>query len=118
MTLPFDKEITMNKSSTYLSPYEFTRVELYSNFVPKNVNADPDLVANTILKTSPTIRKTKEYQNTKDMYIECTMSCNLEECQWWLKSFMKKAISYGEQTKNLDWKEKYLAAYDILKGLK
>lgn len=108
----------MERSPTYLSPYAFTRVRDYIGMIPKNAHIAPDVMASAILKATPNIRKTAEYQNTKSCYYDCTMSCDRGEAKGWLKAFMERAINYGEQTKNLDWKEKYLAAYDILKDIK
>lgn len=105
-------------SSTYLSPYEFTRVQRYIGRTPKSPNTNSKYLADKILKNHSNIRKTAEYQNTKSMYYECTMSCGHSEARAWLTAFMEEAINYGEVTKNLDWMDKFLAAYDILDDLK
>ena len=104
----------MNKS-TYLSPYEFTRIGNYMGGVPINQRMNPDDVASSILRESPNIRKTAEYQNTKSCYYDCTMSCDVGEAKSWLKAFMNMAMDYRRRTNNTDWRDKYLAAYDILK---
>ena len=41
------------------------------------------------------------------------MSCNEQEAVNWMKYYMANAIAYGIQTKNLDWRTKFLAAWDL-----
>lgn len=54
-----------------------------------------------------------DYIDAKDWMLETTMSCDKKEAIEWMKFYMGKAIVYGIESKNLDWKTKFLAAYDL-----
>ena len=72
----------------------------------------PD-IAKKIESVDPEIRNTKEYAITQDEYIDYTMSCDLGEAIGWMIHIGKMAIQYGLDTKNLDWKVKFIVAWDI-----
>lgn len=63
------------------------------------------------------IRATEAYENELENVYETTMSCNRSEAIRWLVNMMEDAISYGIKTQNRDWKEKFLAAYDVCREL-
>lgn len=54
-----------------------------------------------------------DYKDASFWFYEVTSSCDRKEAIDWMKYFMMNAVAYGIQTKNLDWKTKFLAAYDI-----
>lgn len=58
-----------------------------------------------------------DYIDAKEWFLETTMSCNEAEAINWMKYYMANAIAYGIQTKNLDWRTKFLAAWDLFKHL-
>lgn len=58
-----------------------------------------------------------DYQDARNWFIDTTMSCNKEEAINWMKYYMANAIAYGIETKNLDWRTKFLAAYDLHESL-
>ena len=58
-----------------------------------------------------------DYIDAKGWFYETTMSCDKNEAINWMKYYMANAIAYGIQTKNLDWRTKFLAAYDIFNEL-
>ena len=58
-----------------------------------------------------------DYKDAQYWFIETTMSCNKEERISWMKYYMANAIAYGIQTKNLDWKTKFLAAWDLFEEI-
>lgn len=58
-----------------------------------------------------------DYIDAKDWMLETTMSCNKQEAIEWMKFYMGKAIAYGIESKNLDWKTKFLAAWDLFHSL-
>ena len=62
-------------------------------------------------------RTNADYEDCQNIYYELTQSCDLEECRSWMRFWMNNAIAYGIQTKNSDWRYKFLAAYDIWNGL-
>lgn len=72
----------------------------------------PDL-AKKIVEKDPEIRYTKEYGETQDAYIDYTHSCDVGEAVAWMIHIGKMAIQYGLDTKNLDWKVKFIVAWDI-----
>lgn len=63
------------------------------------------------------LRVTEDYEDAKYWFVDTTMSCDLEEAIGWMKFYMENAIAYGIQTKNLDWRTKFLAAYDLFNEL-
>ena len=72
----------------------------------------PD-VAKKIMEKDPEIYLTKEYGETQDAYIDYTSSCDVGEAVRWMAHTGKMAIQYGLDTKNLDWKVKFIVAWDI-----
>lgn len=76
----------------------------------------PD-VAKRIMETTPGIRETEDYGKTMDEYIDYTSSCDLGEAVSWMVHVGKSAIQYGLDTKNLDWKTKFIVAWDICHNL-
>ena len=61
--------------------------------------------------------KSNYYLDAKDWFIETTMSCDQSEAIRWMQYYMSNAIAYGIQTKDLDWRTKFLAAYDLFNSL-
>lgn len=84
----------------------------------KGMEYKPKDVAKRIIETSPDIRYEKEYGETQDVYIDETMSCDVDEVLRWMIQIGKEAIRYGIDTKNLDWKIKFIVAWDIAHRLK
>ena len=72
----------------------------------------PD-VAKKIMEKDPEIYLTKEYGETQDAYIDETASMDVDEAVMWMAHTGKVAIQYGIDTKNLDWKVKFIVAWDI-----
>lgn len=58
-----------------------------------------------------------DYIDAKHCFIETTASCSKDEAIDWMRYYMVNAIAYGIQTKNLDWMPKFLAAWNLYKGL-
>ena len=102
-----------------LSAYEFTRFD--ADFTAKEKTQYYDLRAVEFLieyrAKGVDLRKTDDYKECKDTFIELTMSGDLEEAISWMEYWMANAMAYGNQTRNLDWRTKFLAAYDIHEGL-
>ena len=100
-----------------LSAYEFARIESDFTAKGKAMAYDIDVVAYLILKRADVdLRKTVDYRTCKDVFVELTMSCEKDEAKNWMRYWMANAMSYGNQTRNLDWRTKFLAAYDIFNG--
>ena len=70
-------------------------------------------IAEKIKKMNPDLVLTDDYRDTMDVYIDETHSCDLEEAVRWMAHTGKLAIQYGLDTKNLDWKVKFIVAWDI-----
>lgn len=101
-----------------MNGYEFTRFD--ADFTSKvKANAyDADVVAMKAMEALGTnYKQNEDYTDAHYWFIETTMSCNEEEAINWMKYYMADAIAYGIQTKNLDWRTKFLAAYDIFVSL-
>lgn len=97
-----------------LNGYEFTRFEADYTSKVKAETYDASTLAWKILYSFPgDYKENADYKDAKFWLYEVTMSCNGDEAVKWMKYFMLNAIAYGIQTKNLDWKTKFLAAYDI-----
>lgn len=103
-----------------MTGYEFTRFEADFTSQMKAQYYDTKTVAFQILHNEKNVdlRKTDDYQDAKEWFIETTMSCDEAEAMQWMNYYMANAIAYGIQTKHLDWRTKFLAAYDIANGLR
>lgn len=97
-----------------LNGYEFTRFE--ANYADK-VKAQAYEASILAWKCASSIfgdyKEEADYKDASFWLYEVTSSCDKKEAIDWMKYFMVNAIAYGIQTKNLDWKTKFLAAYDI-----
>ena len=102
-----------------LTAYEFTRFDADFTAKEKTQYYDMDTVEFLIRHYSKGVdlRSTPDYEDCKDTFIELTMSGDLDEAKGWMQYWMANAMAYGNQTRNLDWRTKFLAAYDIYKGL-
>ena len=104
-----------------LNAYEFTRFESDFTSKVKAQSYDCSVVAmkckEAFEKAEKNFWQEEDYIQSKDMFIETTMSCDKEEAINWMKYYMANAIAYGIQTKSLDWRTKFLAAWDLFKGL-
>lgn len=98
-----------------MTGYEFTRIDLDFTSRMKAQAYDAGTVAFQIEYNNPGVdlRADEDYKDAEHWFIETTMSCNEQEAMEWMKYYMANAIAYGIQTKNLDWRTKFLAAYDL-----
>lgn len=97
-----------------MNGYEFTRFE--ADFTAKVKAQHYDVVEvqrSIVARANTDLRKTADYDDAKDWFIDTTMSCTQREAISWMNYYMANAIAYGIQTKNLDWRTKFLAAYDL-----
>ena len=79
----------------------------------KSMNYKADEVAKRIKEGDPELVLTDDYRDTLDAYIDETSSCDVYEAVHWMIHTGKLAIQYGLDTKNLDWKVKFIVAWDI-----
>lgn len=102
-----------------MNGYEFTRFEADFTAKRKAGSYNIDEVASKIKNSNPDVdfRNTEDYKDAKYWFIETTMSCDEEEAINWMNYYMANAIAYGLETKNLDWRTKFLAAYDLFNSL-
>ena len=102
-----------------MTGYEFTRFEADFTNRMKAMHYDAGTVAFKIKQSNPTIdfRKDPDYKDAEHWFIDTTMSCDPEEAVTWMKYYMANAIAYGIETKNRDWRTKFLAAYDLFISL-
>ena len=98
-----------------MNGYEFTRFEADFTSNMKAQAYDAGTVAFQIEYNNPSIdfRQEADYKDAEHWFIETTMSCDEDEATNWMKYYMANAIAYGIQTKSLDWRTKFLAAYDL-----
>jgi len=102
-----------------MNAYEFTRFEANFMIKQKAQSYEASVVAYQIEYNNPGIdfRTDADYIDAKDWFIETTMSCDKKEAINWMQYYMANAIAYGIETKNLDWRTKFLAAYDLFNSL-
>lgn len=75
-------------------------------------------IAEKIKKTDPELFLTDDYRETMDVYIDETHSYDsVDDAVSWMVSTARHAIRYGLDTKNLDWKVKFIVAWDIAHNL-
>ena len=104
-----------------LNGYEFTRFEADFTSQLKAQAYDADVVAMQAMhafeRAGEDYKEAPDYIDAKDWFIETTMSCDHDEAVNWMKYYMANAIAYGIQTKNLDWRTKFLAAWDLFEHI-
>lgn len=104
-----------------MNAYEFTRFE--SDFTSKVKAPAYDarivamMAARSFEKNCKDYKQDPDYIEARHVFIDTTMSCNQREAVQWLQYYMANAIAYGIQTKNLDWKTKFLAAWDLYRQM-
>lgn len=101
--------------------YEFTRFEADFTSKVKARAYEASVVAmqckQAFERAGQDFKEDDDYKDAKHWFIDTTMSCDKEEATNWMKYYMANAIAYGIQTKNLDWRTKFLAAWDIFRSL-
>lgn len=111
------------RMDTMMSGYEFTKIEAdFTNECWKKAQSyDIIEVARRIEHGFELLgedgRKSEDYEDAKYWFIETTMSCSKKEAVRWMEYYMVNAMAYGLKTMNLDWRTKFLAAYDLFLGL-
>lgn len=104
-----------------MNAYEFTRMDVDFTCVLKARAYDANVVAimakEVFDKSGVNYKDIPDYKDSMHWFIETTMSCDEQEAVNWMKFYMVNSIAYGIQTKNLDWRTKFLAAYDIFNDL-
>lgn len=102
-----------------MNGYEFTRIDLDFTASMKARAYDVNTVAFQIEYNNPCVdfRQDADYKDAEHWFIETTMSCDQDEAINWMQYYMANAIAYGIQTKSLDWRTKFLAAYDLFNSL-
>ena len=107
----------MARKEDKMNGYEFTRFEADFTSKVKAQGYDCREVARQAARAWELRGKDysldPDYEDARDWFIETTMSCNRSEALNWMKYYMANAIAYGIMTKNLDWKTKFLAAWDL-----
>ena len=100
-----------------MDAYEFTRFD--ADYTAKEATKDYDLktIEYLIHYNNPTrdFRSEKEYEEAKDVFYDCTLSCDYDEAIRWMKYFVMNSIAYGNQTRDTKWMIFFLASYDIYK---
>ena len=98
-----------------MNGYEFTRFEADFTTKVKAKAYDAGTVAFKIEcnNKGKDLRADADYADAQSWFIDSTMSCDKQEAITWMEYYMANAIAYGIQTKNLDWRTKFLAAYDM-----
>lgn len=80
----------------------------------KSMDYKADDLAKKIKEKDPELVLTPEYREHLDVYIDETHSCDdVDEAVRWMVHVGRLAIQYGLDTKNLDWKVKFIVAWDI-----
>lgn len=99
-----------------MTAYQFTRFEADRVHTLKARGFDIDIIKMQIGLSNPNknfFRNTKEYKDAQNTYYDLTMSCSKEEAIEWMCRWMLNAIAYASQTKDLNWRVFFMAAYDI-----
>lgn len=104
-----------------LNGYEFTRFEADFTNKVKAQQYDASIIAfkceEAFGKSCKDCHEDPDYIDSTHWFIETTMSCGKDEAINWMKYYMANAIAYGIETKNLDWRTKFLAAWDLFLSL-
>lgn len=78
---------------------------------------DSDVLAMKAKESIKNYKNNSDYNETLELLYDVTMSCSKQEAIKWAEYYMKTAIVYGLDSKNLDWRTKFLASYDLLEAL-
>ena len=104
-----------------MTGYEFTRFEADFTSKVKARAYEASVVAMQAERAfglaGKDYKEEPDYIDAKHWFIETTMSCDEDEAINWMKYYMANAIAYGIETKNLDWRTKFLAAWDLFVSL-
>ena len=103
-----------------MTGYEFTRFEadFTASAKAQGYACDCKVIQMLCVKAlGDNFKNEPDYKDAQDWFIETTMACDKAEAMNWMKYYMTNAIAYGIETKNLDWRTKFLAAYDLFNGL-
>lgn len=101
-----------------MTGYEFTHY--YQPNFSARVKAEGypfHAVYTKIMLKVPDIQSSASYADAKEWIIDVTMSCDKQEALAWMNTYMVNAIAYGIETKDLDWQNKFVAAFDIMTEL-
>ena len=111
----------LTKEGQDMTGYEFTRFEADFTNKVKSQAYEASVVAMQAMHNfeicNEDYKENADYIDAKNWFVETTMSCDKDEAVNWMKYYMANAIAYGIQTKNLDWRTKFLAAWDLFKSL-
>lgn len=104
-----------------MTAYEFLNwtpsAEAYMKATEKRYSDAPLLRTKIELAFKSDPRKFDDYKESKNLFIDVTMSGTIDEAICYMERLMVDAVAYGIETKNKDWQTKFLAAYDILVSL-
>ena len=70
-------------------------------------------VVSDILTEYPDIREMDEYEDLMDLYIDYTMSCDLNEQRAWMKHYIESGLSKLEHSSNMIIQRQYDSAKDL-----
>lgn len=103
-----------------MTAYEFINARIKRNSLVYSDWYKPSHLEKILIDSNKgkDLRKQREYQDAQDMFIDVTMSCDMEEAIGSLEFFREKAVAYGLETKDKNWGYFFLAAYDLEKRLK
>ena len=94
---------------------EFMEYHASLTSMVKSMNYDFHEVVKSIIISSPDIRKMDGYPEARKAYVSFSSGCeNEDDIVHWMSHFCRLSIQYGIETKNLDWKIKFIAAWDIV----
>lgn len=98
--------------------YNFIKTDYTSKV--KHQTYDANTLAFLLIQSNPgkNLRKQPEYEEAEDALYESTQSCSPEEAINWMRYYQSNAIAYGLATGDTKWGYFFLAACDILDGLR
>lgn len=94
-----------------MSPSEFFKYDAGIDALPKARKYDKEAIADKLVKEEE-IRKNTDYQQTMYWILKTATKFDQDEAIDWMNYYMEVAIAYGIETKNLDWKTKFMACWD------
>lgn len=101
--------------------YDWTRFEADYTSKVKAQAYDANIVAMKAMRCFELkcidYKEAPGYTDARETFLDLTMSCDREEAANWMNYWMSNAIAYGIQTKKMDWKTKFLAAYDLFEEI-
>lgn len=101
-----------------MTPQEFVKAEVDLTKARRYASYQEwFMLYNKVIYGIPDYQQDEDYTSCRRLLLATIKDVSDEKAISWMKLFMVKAIAYGIESRNLDWKPKFLAAYKIFTAI-